>query len=91
MLPITALEEDFGLILDEYCSAPPVAQEHELGDVGVAREGGHVQGAPTVPACSAWVSPMPHHQLHQRQLAREAGLQEGGLAIGVVLVDVYPL
>ena len=91
MLPITALEEDFGLILDEYCSAPPVAQEHELGDVGVAREGGHVQGAPTVPACSAWVSPMPHHQLNQRQLAREAGLLEGGLAIGVVRVDVYPL
>ena len=35
LLPITALEEDFVLLLDESWSAPPVAEEHELGDVGV--------------------------------------------------------
>ena len=88
MLPITALEEDFGILLDEYWSAPPVAEEHELGDVGVAGEGGHVQGAPTVPACPARVGSMPHHQLHQRQLAGETGLLEGCLALRVESVYV---
>ena len=91
LLPITALEEDFGIILDEYWSASPVAEQHELGDVGVAGEGGHVQGAPAVPARPAWVGSMSHHQLHQSQLTRETGLLEGRLAFGVEPVDVNPL
>ena len=91
LLPITALEEDFVLLLDEYCSAPPVAEQHELSDVGVAGEGGHVQGAPTVPACPARVRSVPHHQLHQRQLAGETGLLEGSLALRVESVYVDPL
>merc|ERR1719234_101067 len=92
LLPITALEEDFEIILDEYWwSASPVAEEHELGDVGVAGEGGHVQGAPSVPACPAWVGSMSYHQLHQSQLARETGLLEGSLALRVETVDVDPL
>ena len=91
LLPITALEEDFVLLLDEYWSAAPVAEEHELGDVGVAGEGRHVQGAPTVPACPARVGAMSHHQLHQRQLARETGLLEGCLALRVKSIYVDPL
>ena len=91
LLPITALEEDFVKLLDEYSSTPPVAEKHELGDVWVAGEGGHVQRAPTVPACPAGIGAVLHHQLHQGQLAAEAGLLERGLPFRVVLVDVDPL
>ena len=50
-----------------------------------------MQGAPTVPACPARVGSMPHHQLHQCQLARETGLLEGCLTLRVESVYVDPL
>ena len=69
----------------------PAGEQHVLGDLAAAGEGCHVQRAPAVPGGEAVVRAVPRQQLHQAELARQAGLLQGGLAVTVVLVDVDPL
>jgi len=68
---------------------PLAAEDYVLEDLTVPVEGGEVKGGPPVPAPHVGVGPVPDHQLHHGQLPRHAGLLDGGLALLIVLVNVY--